>query len=74
VKVAAEHQPVPPAAVDGSPFVQVEFEGLTVTPYVDESHGRPRVAYSIRATGMRAPTGGRNGRSTHAAGADKAGA
>jgi hypothetical protein len=46
VKVAAEVQPVPP---DLSP----------VTPYVDDSRqGRPRVAYSFRATGMRAPEKG----------------
>jgi hypothetical protein len=39
----------------GLPFAAVEFEGLTVTPYVDESSARPRVAYSIRASGMHAP-------------------
>lgn len=54
IKIAATHQPVPPSA-GGLPFAAVEFEGLTVTPYVDESGGRPRVAYSIRATGMHAP-------------------
>jgi hypothetical protein len=54
IKIAATHQPVPPSA-GGLPFAAVEFEGLTVTPYVDESGGRPRVAYSIRASGMRAP-------------------
>lgn len=57
VKIAAQHQPVPPEAVNGLPFRPVEFEGLTVTPYVDEKSGRPRVAYSIRATGMRSPGG-----------------
>ena len=35
------------------PFRPVEFDGLTVTPYVDDKRGR--VAYSYRATGMRAP-------------------
>jgi hypothetical protein len=59
VKIAARHQPIPPEAVAGVPFRPVEFEGLTVAPYVNESGGRPRVAYSLRATGMRAPqTGG----------------
>lgn len=58
VKIAATYQPVPPAAAEGSPFVQVEFENLTVTPYVDDTGGRARVAYSIRATGMRAPARG----------------
>lgn len=57
VKIAAQHQPVPPEAVAGLPFRPVEFEGLTVTPYVDEKSGKPRVAYSIRAAGMRAPGG-----------------
>ncbi|MBC3191466.1 plasmid replication, integration and excision activator [Pseudonocardia sp. C8] len=57
VKIAATHQPVPPEAAAGLPFRPVEFEGVTVTPYVAENGGRPRVAYSIRATGMRAPGG-----------------
>lgn len=55
VKIAAKHQPIPPEAPAGLPFRPVEFEGLTVTPYVQETGGRPRVAYSLRATGMRAP-------------------
>ena len=60
VKIAARHQPIPPEAAAGVPFRPVEFDGLTVTPYVNESGGRPRVAYSLRATGMRAPhTGAR---------------
>ncbi|MDN5919886.1 MAG: plasmid replication, integration and excision activator [Pseudonocardia sp.] len=59
VKFAVSHQPVPPEAVQGLPFRPVEFEGLTVTPYVNESGGRPRVAYSFRASAMRAPAGQR---------------
>ncbi|WP_226360298.1 plasmid replication, integration and excision activator [Pseudonocardia sp. ICBG1142] len=55
VKIAAAHQPVPPEATAGLPFRPVEFDGLTVTPYVQETGGRPRVAYSFRAAGMRAP-------------------
>ncbi|WP_224387528.1 hypothetical protein [Pseudonocardia sp. ICBG1293] len=39
----------------GLPFRPVEFDELTVTPYVQETGGRPRVAYSFRAAGMRAP-------------------
>ena len=54
VKIAAPHQPVPPEAMAGMPFRPVEFDGLTVTPYVDDKRGR--VAYSYRATGMRAPS------------------
>ena len=34
------------------PFRPVEFDGLTVTPYLDDK--RNRVAYSSRATAMRA--------------------
>lgn len=55
VKIAAQHQPVPPEAAAGLPFRPVEFDGLTVTPYVQENGGRPRVAYSFRAAAMRAP-------------------
>lgn len=64
VKIAAPHQPVPPEAAPGVPFRPVEFEGLTVTPYVQESGSRPRVAYSLRATGMRAPQVGGSARPT----------
>ena len=32
VKVAAQYQPVLPDAPAGSPFIPVEFEGLTATP------------------------------------------
>ncbi|MCE0765381.1 plasmid replication, integration and excision activator [Pseudonocardia kujensis] len=58
VKLVATHQPVPPETLAGMPFRPVEFDGLTVTPYVQENGGRPRVAYSFRATSMRAPTVG----------------
>ena len=54
VKIVAEYQPVPPEAPSGMPFRPVEFDGLTVTPYVDDKRGR--IAYSYRATGMRAPS------------------
>ncbi len=55
VKIAAPHQPVPPEAIAGMPFRPVEFDGLTVTPYLNENGGRARVAYSFRASAMRAP-------------------
>jgi hypothetical protein len=65
VKVAAQVQPVLPAPAPGSPFTAVEFEGMTVTPYVDtgrcQGNGKKcggRLAYSIRATGVRAPSRG----------------
>lgn len=55
VKVAAEVQPVPPEALPGMPFRPVFFEGLTITPWLDDRGSRPKIAYSYRATGMRAP-------------------
>src|SRR5215204_6018140 len=57
VVVLDERQPVPPPTLDGLPFRPVEFDGMTITPYVAEGAGRPRVAYSIRARVMRAPNG-----------------
>ncbi|PZF88572.1 transcriptional regulator [Micromonospora deserti] len=48
VKILSDVQPVPPVG----PFQPVEFENLTVTPYVG-SNGR--LAYSLRATALVAP-------------------
>ena len=56
VKISAPVQPVPPEAVAGLPFRPVEFDGLSVTPYVDDK--RNRVAYSLRARAMRGPVTG----------------
>ena len=65
VKVASEYQPVLPSSAAGAPFTAVEFEGLTVTPYVDSSRCKggkdkcgARSAYSLKATGVRAPARG----------------
>jgi hypothetical protein len=60
VKVAAEFQPVLPNGPAGSPFVPVEFTGLTVTPYVNQAG---RLGLSLKAAGVRAPgrTAGRSG-------------
>ena len=59
VKIAASDQPVLPAAHAGMPFVPVEFTGLTVTAYVNQAG---RLAYSLKAAGVRAPgRGGRGG-------------
>jgi hypothetical protein len=55
VKVASQAQPVLPAAGPGQPFAPVEFTGLTVTPYVNQAG---RLAYSLKATGVRAPSRG----------------
>ena len=52
IKVLAHNQPVLPPATGGAPFVPVEFTGLTVTPYVNQSTNR--LAFSIKATGVRA--------------------
>ena len=49
------------AAPAGSPFVPVEFTGLTVTPYVNQAG---RLAYSVKATGIRPPGRGRPGPDT----------
>ena len=57
VKIAADRMPVPPTR---QPFEPVEFENLTVTPYVDtgrcQGRGRcaARMAFSLRATGIKA--------------------
>jgi hypothetical protein len=48
VKILADREPVPPTR---QPFELVEFEHLTVTPYVTE---RGRLAFSLRATGIKA--------------------
>jgi hypothetical protein len=64
VKIAATVQPVLPPPAPGSPFTPVEFDGLTVTPYVDtgrcQGKGKcgGRLAYSLRAAGVRAPSRG----------------
>ena len=60
-KVAAPVQPVVPTGPPGSPFVPVEFTGMTVTPYVNQAG---RLAYSLKATGIRAPGRGRPGPET----------
>jgi hypothetical protein len=69
VKLVAPVQPVMPAATDGTPFRPVEFDGLTATPYVaTTASGRGRLAWSFRATTVRAP-----GRVPAGSGSSKAG-
>jgi len=57
VKIAADRAPVPPTR---QAFEPIEFENLTVTPYVDNGRcqGRSRcgarMAFSLRATGLKA--------------------
>jgi hypothetical protein len=49
VKIAADHQPVPP----NGPMAPCEFDGLQVIPYLDTNRARPRVAIAYRASGFR---------------------
>jgi hypothetical protein len=65
VKIAAQVQPVLPPPAPGQPFTPVEFDGMTATPYVDSSRCQgngtrcgARQAYSLKATGVRAPSRG----------------
>lgn len=53
VKIASVTEPQAPPEVAGLPFRPVVFEDLSVTPYVKENGGRPRVAYSLRAREMK---------------------
>ena len=52
VKIAADHQPLLPDLMAGTPFRPVEFEGLRLRPYVN---GQGRLAYSFSASTMRGP-------------------
>jgi hypothetical protein len=52
VKLLSTTEPIAPPAVPGMPITPVEFMGMTVTPYVAQNG---RLAYSLRATGMRPP-------------------
>jgi hypothetical protein len=71
VKIAAPVQPVPPEGLDGLPVRPVVLDGVTVTPYLKEvGNGRSRIAYSLRAAGMRAP--GRAAAKAPAAGSSSA--
>lgn len=58
VKVAADVCPTLPDEVAGLPFRPVEFESMSVVPYVDDNGRRPRVAYSLRARGVKTPGSG----------------
>ncbi|MCX9193535.1 plasmid replication, integration and excision activator [Carbonactinospora thermoautotrophica] len=54
VKIAAAQQPVLPDAMPGLPFRPIEFEGMTVRPYVTD---KGRLAYSYSARGVKTPGG-----------------
>ena len=54
--IAPVMPPMPSEAIPGTNLHPVEFEGLMVTPYVEETKsGFTRVAYSLKATGVREP-------------------
>jgi hypothetical protein len=55
VKIAADHQPVMPDLMAGTPFRPVEFDGLRLRPYVN---AQGRLAYSFTAAAMRGPLSG----------------
>ncbi|MFI6811942.1 plasmid replication, integration and excision activator [Nonomuraea sp. NPDC050328] len=57
VKLIAPTQPAAPAPMPGLPFTPVEFDGVTVTPYVNASG---RLAYSIKAREIRPPRAGKD--------------
>lgn len=57
VRIASPYQPVPPDPIPGHPFAPVEFEDMSITPYVVEvMKGRFKVAYSLQARGIVPPT------------------
>ncbi|KAA2266177.1 hypothetical protein F0L68_03445 [Solihabitans fulvus] len=53
VEIAAKVQPVPPAALPGTPFRPVVLEGLTIQPRAEASGQAKWITYVVRATGMR---------------------
>lgn len=61
VKLASIAEPTAPPEANGLPFRPVFFEGLSVTPYVKGTGGRPRVAYSLRAAEMKPAPKSRGG-------------
>ena len=55
VKFASPKQPPVPANSSGTPFTPVVFDGLMALPYVEKSSDFSRIAWSFRASEMRAP-------------------
>jgi hypothetical protein len=62
VKILADLRPVLPSS---EPFAEIEFEGMTVTPYVNNTG---RLTYSYRSTGLREPMTVAEAKSARAAG------
>ncbi|WP_119695807.1 plasmid replication, integration and excision activator [Microbacterium halotolerans] len=61
VKISSVTEPQAPPEAHGLPFRPIVFDGLSVTPYVKETGGRPRVAFSLRAREMKAAPKTRGG-------------
>jgi hypothetical protein len=55
VKIPSATEPQLPPTMTGLPLRPVVFDDLSVTPYVQEGTGRPRVAFSLRASSMKQP-------------------
>jgi hypothetical protein len=68
IKIPAKVQPVLPKALDGLPFVPVEFTGMTATAYIEEKGNFSNIAWSLRAGDVREP----GHRTTNKPPADKA--
>jgi hypothetical protein len=58
VKVAAKVQPVLTERAEGMPFRPIEFDKMTATAYVEETGDFSRIAWSLRAGGIREPSRG----------------
>ncbi|MGB5952639.1 MAG: plasmid replication, integration and excision activator [Ornithinimicrobium sp.] len=57
VKFAAKVQPIPPESTGDMPFRPGEFDGLSALPYVETTGNNfSRIAWSLRAEDMRAPS------------------
>ena len=58
VKITVRVQPVLPEALSGLPFTPVEFDKLTATAYIEANGDFSRIAWSLRASEVRAPSRG----------------
>jgi hypothetical protein len=58
VKITAKVQPVLPEGLSGLPFTPVEFDKLTATAYIEEKGDFSNIAWSLRASDVRAPARG----------------
>ena len=58
VKISARVQPVLPQSLDGLPFTPVEFDNLTATAYIEDNGNFSKLAWSLRAGGVKEPSRG----------------